>query len=351
MRKSIFFLIVILITLFTFTSRTYALSAPTGLTTFAVTSTSIGLEWTNSATDVAYYDIYLYQNTGPSTSKLLKTIRVDAAGSPTGKVDYNLTGLNPGTDYIFKVQACNSGAECDESEYHTFSTLGPSQCNYVNNFSVQPASGDTSTTFYFQGQINNCTDQTGRQLQLGFTDTTGSFIPIGNITTNSFGNFTQSYQIPKAGTFQVMILYNTVEITNYSSRVGVTVTSITPPPPPGSGGNPPGSGGTPPTSTDSGPEPPGIGQIQQLIQRIINLSVGLAFIALLVTFVSAGIRYIVSGGDPKAVGASRMAFLWGIVGIFMLILAWLILRLIEAFTGVTVTQFCLGFQPYCLVQY
>lgn len=91
-----------------------------------------------------------------------------------------------------------------------------------------------------------------------------------------------------------------------------------------------------------GPGPAGVLQLQQLVQRIINLSTSLAFIAVTVVLVYAGVRFIVSGGEPKSIQGAGAAMTWAILGILFLVLAWLILRLVEAFTGVPVTQFCIG---------
>lgn len=91
------------------------------------------------------------------------------------------------------------------------------------------------------------------------------------------------------------------------------------------------------------PGPAGIKQLQELFTRIINLSVPLAFIALTVMLVYAGIKFITSGGEPKSLQSASGTITWALLGILFLVLAWLILNLIQAFTGVQVTQFCLGF--------
>lgn len=99
-----------------------------------------------------------------------------------------------------------------------------------------------------------------------------------------------------------------------------------------------------------GPGPAGIQQIQELIQRLINLSVGAAFIILLIMLIYGGIKYLVSGGEAKVLASAGQTFTWAILGILFLVIAWLILLLIKAFTGVDVTQFCLGFpgvKPSC----
>lgn len=90
-------------------------------------------------------------------------------------------------------------------------------------------------------------------------------------------------------------------------------------------------------------EPAGAKQLEELIQRIINISVGAAFIALTVVLVWTGIKYLTSGGDAKARSAANSSLTWALLGVLFLAIAWLILKLIYAFTGVNVTKFCLSF--------
>lgn len=96
-------------------------------------------------------------------------------------------------------------------------------------------------------------------------------------------------------------------------------------------------------ATTLGPPPSGVLQLQETIQRIINLSVGFAFIALAVVLVWGGIQYIMSGGDPKQIGKAQSTFTWALLGILFLGIAWLILLLVQAFTGVEITKVCIGF--------
>lgn len=92
-----------------------------------------------------------------------------------------------------------------------------------------------------------------------------------------------------------------------------------------------------------GPGPAGVLQIQELVTRIINLLTGFAFIALTVVLVWAGIRYLTSGGEPKQIQQASGTVTWALLGMLFLVLAWLILKLIEVFTGIPVTKFCIGF--------
>ncbi|OGE31062.1 hypothetical protein A2631_05275 [Candidatus Daviesbacteria bacterium RIFCSPHIGHO2_01_FULL_44_29] len=96
------------------------------------------------------------------------------------------------------------------------------------------------------------------------------------------------------------------------------------------------------------PGPAGLPQFQQLIQRLINISIPLAFVILTVMLVFAGYKFIQSGGDQKQLQAARGTLQWAVFGIGFTALGWVALKTIENFTGVTLTQFCIGFRPYCL---
>ncbi len=92
----------------------------------------------------------------------------------------------------------------------------------------------------------------------------------------------------------------------------------------------------------------GIVQVQQLMTRIINISVNIAFMAMTVWLVWSAIKFfITSGGDPKALAQAWSSVTWIFMGLVFMVLAWLALKLVAAFTGFDVTQFCLGFPPYC----
>lgn len=88
-------------------------------------------------------------------------------------------------------------------------------------------------------------------------------------------------------------------------------------------------------------DPAGVTELENLFSRIISLFVGISGIALLVVLTLAGFKFLMSGGDTKAIESARHTVTWAFLGILFLIIAWLILQLIEAFTGVRVTKFCI----------
>lgn len=88
------------------------------------------------------------------------------------------------------------------------------------------------------------------------------------------------------------------------------------------------------------PPTAGLTQIEELVARLIGLSIPIAFIALVVVLVWAGIKYLTSGGDKKAIQSATMTVTWGLLGILFLAIAWLVLQLIANFTGIDLlTQF------------
>lgn len=89
------------------------------------------------------------------------------------------------------------------------------------------------------------------------------------------------------------------------------------------------------------PGPAGLKELSDLFSRIITISVSLAFVALFVMLIVSGIKLMLAGGgDPKNLQSAKQAATWSIAGMGFLVLAWLVLRLISAFTGVDVTHVC-----------
>ena len=93
------------------------------------------------------------------------------------------------------------------------------------------------------------------------------------------------------------------------------------------------------------PGPAGPQQLLELFQRLINISVSLAFVVLTVMLFWGGLKYITSGGDQKQIGQAAQTITWALLGILFMVFAWLILILVQNFSGIQVTQFCIGFRP------
>lgn len=87
------------------------------------------------------------------------------------------------------------------------------------------------------------------------------------------------------------------------------------------------------------PDPAGLDQIEQVFTNVISVVVGLGFVTLLVMLVWAGFKYLTSGGEPKAIQSAHQTVTWALLGVVFMAIAWIVLQLIHAFTGIDVTIF------------
>ena len=84
-------------------------------------------------------------------------------------------------------------------------------------------------------------------------------------------------------------------------------------------------------------DPARISDIVIVIGNIIKLLAPMAAIAFFVMLLWGGFQFLTSGGDPKSVAAARTTLTIAIIGVILVVAAWLILLLIENITGVDVT--------------
>lgn len=79
--------------------------------------------------------------------------------------------------------------------------------------------------------------------------------------------------------------------------------------------------------------------LEGLFAQILNISISLAILALFVMLTIGGFKYLTAGADQKAAASARSTMTYAIGGIALMAVAFLIFRLIEYFTGVTITVF------------
>jgi hypothetical protein len=79
--------------------------------------------------------------------------------------------------------------------------------------------------------------------------------------------------------------------------------------------------------------------LEGVFGNVVNAVLGLAGIVLFIMLILGGFSYITSGGDPKKVESARNTLTYAIGGMIFIALAYLILKFIETFTGVPVTEF------------
>lgn len=76
-----------------------------------------------------------------------------------------------------------------------------------------------------------------------------------------------------------------------------------------------------------------------VFSNVLTMAVGLAVLALFVMIIVGGFKFLTSGGDPKATASAQQTLTFAIIGIFLMVIAYLIFMLIKAITGVDVTRF------------
>lgn len=82
--------------------------------------------------------------------------------------------------------------------------------------------------------------------------------------------------------------------------------------------------------------------LECIFQSIFNIVIRLAGIAVFIMIIIGGFQYLTAGGDPKKAESAKNTLTYAILGLALLILAWFILKFIEIFTGIRVTEFTIG---------
>jgi hypothetical protein len=75
--------------------------------------------------------------------------------------------------------------------------------------------------------------------------------------------------------------------------------------------------------------------------NIVRAALALAGVVLFVLLLVGGIKYITSGGDPKATEGAQKTITYAIGGLLLILASYLILVLIWKITGVDVTKFAI----------
>jgi hypothetical protein len=75
-----------------------------------------------------------------------------------------------------------------------------------------------------------------------------------------------------------------------------------------------------------------------LLSAIVYFLFGGAFIVTFFFLIFGGIRWIISGGDEKAMADARNTITFALLGLAVVILSFTFIKLIEAFTKITILR-------------
>jgi len=84
---------------------------------------------------------------------------------------------------------------------------------------------------------------------------------------------------------------------------------------------------------------PTLGYLETLFGSLVSALLGLAAIGLFLTLIAGGFKYISSGGDPKGLESAKMTLTYAIVGLVLVMGAFLVIYFLEQFTGASLTNF------------
>ena len=85
-----------------------------------------------------------------------------------------------------------------------------------------------------------------------------------------------------------------------------------------------------------------ISNFQDLFSNVVSVLIALAGVVLFVLIVMSGLKFITSGGDPKAVEGAKKTLTYAVGGLVAILLSYMVLLLIERVAGLpigTLTNF------------
>ena len=88
-----------------------------------------------------------------------------------------------------------------------------------------------------------------------------------------------------------------------------------------------------------GGTPVPLSALEEIFGNLVSSLLALSGIVLFIFIVTGGIKYITSGGDPKAVDGAKKTITYAIGGVALIAISYLILVLLGTITGVDLSKF------------
>src|SRR3989304_7434142 len=98
--------------------------------------------------------------------------------------------------------------------------------------------------------------------------------------------------------------------------------------------------------TIGGVDVPTLKCLEAVYSNILTVVISLSLLALFVMLLIGGFRFLTSGGDQKATASAQQTMTYAIIGMVLLALAYIIFRIIEAYTGVPILLFEIPSEPW-----
>ena len=88
-----------------------------------------------------------------------------------------------------------------------------------------------------------------------------------------------------------------------------------------------------------GRDVPTIQGIEGIVSNILNIIVPIVGVVLLIMLIVGGFQYITSGGEAEQTAKAKKTLTTTLLGLLVVLGAWLIIKLIEEFTGLNLHEF------------
>jgi len=85
--------------------------------------------------------------------------------------------------------------------------------------------------------------------------------------------------------------------------------------------------------------PATLADLEIVFGNVVKDILAIAGVTLFILLIVGGLKYITSGGDPKAAEGAQKTITYAIGGLILILVSYLILVLISKATGVNVTNF------------
>jgi len=82
-----------------------------------------------------------------------------------------------------------------------------------------------------------------------------------------------------------------------------------------------------------------IKDIEVIIGNVLGIIIPIVGVLLLIMLIAGGFQYITSGGEVEQANKAKKTLTYAFFGLMVVLGAWLIIRLLEDFTGLNLTNF------------
>lgn len=91
--------------------------------------------------------------------------------------------------------------------------------------------------------------------------------------------------------------------------------------------------------------PPQLTGLEAIFGNAVKAVIALAGIVLFIMLITGGVKYITSGGDPKAAEGAKNTITYAIGGLLLILLSYVILVILGTITGTNLTNFIIRQGP------